>query len=89
MTQCPVFSEDLYSDAAVREPLQYYKRIRELGPVVYLPLLGNYALPRHREVQLALRDHQTFKSGSGSVCQRVDGCWMLQCCRSKVFVLLF
>jgi cytochrome P450 len=39
--------------------------MRGLGPVVFLPQHGNYALTRHAEVTAALRDHATFISGKG------------------------
>ena len=51
--------------------------MRKLGPVVWLPALGNFAITQHREVQAALRDHKTFISGDGVAADQF-GCDFLQ-----------
>jgi len=71
------FDEDLFTDAAIQNPWPLYQRMRNIGPVVWLPDLGNYALTRHREVQHALRDHRTFISGCGVAADQF-GCDFLQ-----------
>ena len=72
-----IFTENLFSDATIRDPWPVYARMREAGPVLWLPDLGNYALPRHREVQQALRDHSTFVSSQGVAADQF-GCDFLQ-----------
>lgn len=64
-TSAPEYDEDLYSDEFIRDPWPRYARMRALGPVVWLPRLGNFALTRHAAVAAALRDHDTFISGRG------------------------
>lgn len=65
MSQAPSYDADFYSDAFIQDPWPHYARMRALGPVVFLPRLGNFALTRHAEVSAALRDHETFISGLG------------------------
>ncbi len=65
MPNVPHYSADIYSDEAIRTPWPHYTAMRALGPVVWLPRHGNYALTRHAEVAAALRDHDTFISGKG------------------------
>lgn len=61
----PAYDADLYADATIRDPWPHYAAMRALGPVVWLPAHGNYALTRHAEVAAALRDPETFVSGLG------------------------
>lgn len=71
------FDEALFSDAAIENPWPVYARMRNAGPVLWLPRLGNYALPRHRQVQQALRDHDTYISRRGVAADHF-GCEFLQ-----------
>jgi len=77
MPHLPSFDEDLFSDSVIQNPWPVYARMRKLGPVVWLPKLGNYALTQHREVQQALRDHNTFISSKGVAADQF-GCEFLQ-----------
>jgi len=77
MVSIPVFEQDLYSDEFIQNPYPGYTAMRELGAVVWLPTLGNFALTRHSEVQAALRDHQTFISSDGVAADQF-GCDFLQ-----------
>ncbi|OBG30101.1 monooxygenase [Mycobacterium sp. 852002-51057_SCH5723018] len=61
----PVYPEDLYSEAAIRDPLPHYAAMRALGPVIWLPKQNLYALPRYGEVKSALGDDDTFRSHQG------------------------
>ncbi|MFB8003085.1 cytochrome P450 [Nocardia sp. NPDC056000] len=61
----PTYSEDLYSDAAILDPYPHYRALRALGPVVWLPGLEVYALPRYGEVRAVLADDATFRTGDG------------------------
>jgi cytochrome P450/ferredoxin-NADP reductase len=65
MSTAPSYDVDFYSDAFIQNPWPHYAKMRELGPVVWLPQHGNYALTTHAEVARALRDHDTFISGKG------------------------
>lgn len=65
MTNAAIYGADLYTDDFIRDPWPHYERMRELGPVVWLPRHENYALTRYDEVARALRDHDTFISGKG------------------------
>lgn len=64
-TDVPVYSADLFSEAAIVDPYPHYRAMRQLGPVVWLPKQQLYALPRYAEVKYALRDHDTFRSSGG------------------------
>jgi cytochrome P450/ferredoxin-NADP reductase len=61
----PVFDIDFYSDDVILDPYPQYAAMRALGPVVYLPQLGNYAITRYAEVREALRNWQVFSSAEG------------------------
>ena len=65
MSHAPTYDADFYSDDFIRNPWPHYARMRELGPVVWLPQHENFALVRYAEVADALRDHDTFISGRG------------------------
>ncbi|OBG61666.1 MULTISPECIES: cytochrome P450 [unclassified Mycobacterium] len=61
----PVYEPDLYSAAAIVDPYPHYRRLRDLGPVVWLAKQKAYALPRYAESKAVLRDDTTFLSGRG------------------------
>ena len=61
----PVFDEDFYGDEFILDPLPRYKKMREMGPVVWLPVQNAYAIVRHTEVVAALRKPDLFQSGKG------------------------
>lgn len=61
----PVYEPDLYSTAAIVTPYPHYRRLRDLGPVVWLARQKAYALPRYAECKAVLRDDKTFLSGRG------------------------
>jgi cytochrome P450 len=61
----PVYRPDVYRTAAIVDPYPHYTRMRELGPVVWLPRQRVYALPRFAECKAVLRDDETFISGKG------------------------
>ncbi|MGI4855900.1 MAG: cytochrome P450/oxidoreductase [Janthinobacterium lividum] len=58
----PTFDIDFYSDEVIRDPYPHYAAMRELGPVVYLPSLGNYAVTRYAEARQVLHDWRSFSS---------------------------
>jgi cytochrome P450 len=61
----PVYKPDIYSVDAIVNPYPHYKRLRELGPVVWLTKSKVYALPRYAECKAVLRDDKSFVSGRG------------------------
>lgn len=61
----PAYTPDIYSTDAILDPYPHYKRLRELGPVVWLAKQKAYALPRYAECKATLRDDKTFASGRG------------------------
>jgi cytochrome P450 len=58
----PVYRPDIYATDAIIDPHPHYARLRELGPVVWLPKQRVYALPRFDECKAVLRDDKTFVS---------------------------
>lgn len=65
MKKAPSYDVDFYADDFIRDPHPHYAAMRALGPVVFIPSLGNYALTQHAVVQNALRDHARFSSAKG------------------------
>ena len=61
----PVYRSNIYSTRAIAEPYPHYRRLRDLGPVVWLSRHRVYALPRFAECKAVLRDDKTFISGDG------------------------
>lgn len=77
MASLYTFDEDLFADSVIKNPWPVYARMREKGPVAWLPKPGCFALVRHQEVQQALRNHTVFISGKG-VASDQFGCDHLQ-----------
>jgi hypothetical protein len=61
----PVSDEDPFSHEVLEEPTAFHARLREAGPVVYLPRYDLYAFSRYAEVHAALVDWQEFQSAAG------------------------
>jgi cytochrome P450 len=61
----PALDVDLYADTALRDSRQLFARIRDAGPVVWLPNHRMYAMARFDDVRAALRDDKVFRSGAG------------------------
>ena len=57
---------NLYDDAVIRDPWPHYARLRDLGPVVWMETLGNYAFTQYDTVRNGLRDHETYISSLGA-----------------------
>lgn len=57
---------NLYDDAVIRDPWPHYARLRDLGPVVWMEALGNYAFTQYDTVRNGLRDHETYISSLGA-----------------------
>jgi cytochrome P450 len=61
----PALDVDLYSAAVTEDSAATFARIREAGPVVWLPRHRMWAIGRFDEVRAALRDDELFISGHG------------------------
>lgn len=61
----PTYSGDIYTDAALLEPYEDYRALRELGPAVWLEKHGAYAVARYDEARAVLMDSDTFRSANG------------------------
>ena len=63
--EIPVYPEDFYGDAFIRDPLPRYADMRAMGPVIWLSHQDAYAVARHAECQDVLRRPEIFQSGRG------------------------
>lgn len=63
--QPPELRMDPFDEEFLADPYAYHSAIRDAGPVVWLKSIGAYGMARFAEVQMALRDHETFCSGRG------------------------
>lgn len=59
------YSADIYRTGAILDPYPHYRRLRSLGPVVWLERHKCFALPRFPECKATLRDDAQFLSGDG------------------------
>ena len=62
---CPVYSGDLVSPEALRDPFEHYRKIRDLGAAVRLDHPDVYAIGRFVDVQRALRSPDILVSTKG------------------------
>jgi cytochrome P450 len=61
----PTVDVDLYSGATVEDSAAVFARIRDAGPLVWLPRHRLWAMGRFDDVRAALRDDELFASGHG------------------------
>jgi cytochrome P450 len=61
----PSIDLDLYSPQVIEDSREAFARIRDAGPVVWLPRQRLWALGRFDDVRAALRDDELFISGHG------------------------
>lgn len=61
----PALDLHLYADDILRDSREAFARIREAGPVVWLPRHRMYAMGRFDDVRTALRNDDVFRSGAG------------------------
>ena len=64
-SRVPVSDIDPYSDAALIEPWDAYRKLQDLGPAVWLSRHQMFALTRYDSVKRALSDAEAFSSASG------------------------
>lgn len=67
----PEYHADIYTTDAIVDPYPHYARLRQRGPVVWLPRHRAYALPRFTECKATLRDDTTFVSEKGVALNRL------------------
>jgi cytochrome P450 len=61
----PTYDVDLFADDALAEPYEHYRRLRDLGPVVWLSAHDLYAVSRYDDVRSVLDNPEVFCSGQG------------------------
>jgi cytochrome P450 len=61
----PALDLDPYDPDVLRAPHDYYRRLRELGPLVWLPRYGVCASGHYAVVESVFRDHVRFTSARG------------------------
>jgi cytochrome P450 len=65
MQDAPALDVNLYGDEVLVDSTELWARLRDAGPVVWLPRHRMYAMARYDEVRAALRDDDVFRSGHG------------------------
>ncbi|GAA4790060.1 cytochrome P450 [Actinomycetospora chlora] len=61
----PQYDADVYTDAALLEPYEHYRALRELGPAVYLTAHDAWAVARYDDAKAVLAAPEVFRSASG------------------------
>ena len=61
----PSLDVDIFAEEHIRDPYPLYAELRALGPVVWLPSAGFYAVSRYADVRTLLHDWQSFSSAQG------------------------
>lgn len=64
-SRAPVLALDPFSAPFFDDPFPAHERLREAGPVVFLPAINSFAVARHAEVTSVLKDHASFCSSRG------------------------
>lgn len=67
----PALDLDLYADAVLHDSRDAFARIRDAGPVVWLPRHRMFAIGRFADVRAALRNDEVFRSGEGVAANRL------------------
>ncbi|MGO9295997.1 MAG: cytochrome P450 [Streptosporangiaceae bacterium] len=68
----PSLSVNLYADDVLADSRDVLARIREAGPVVWLPRHRMYAIGRFADVRAALRNDAVYRSGAGVAANRLS-----------------
>jgi cytochrome P450 len=61
----PVVDVDPYAHETLLDPYPMHERLREAGPVVYIPKYGIYAVARHEQVVAVFANHAVWISSAG------------------------
>ena len=67
----PVYEKDFYSDEFIRNPYPEYELMREMGPVVYVEKLNNFAFTNYDSVKHALKNNRIFINSNGVAADEV------------------
>lgn len=62
----PTYDEDMFCEEALMDPFPHYQRLRDLGPVVYMPAQDFYVLSRFDDVKSALMAADRLVSSQGN-----------------------
>ena len=62
----PTIDIDPYADEVLNEPYGMHSVLRSAGPVAFLSRYGVYAMGRHRDIMIVLKDWETYSSTGGS-----------------------
>lgn len=68
----PSLPVNLYADDVLIDSRDVFARIREAGPVVWLPRHRMYAIGRFADVRAALRNDAVYRSGAGVAANRLS-----------------
>lgn len=67
MTTCPVAHDyDPLEPSTVRDPYPVLTRMRNEGPVFYLPELDHYIVTRYDDIERVLLDRDTWSAANAS-----------------------
>lgn len=61
----PTYGSDLFTDDTLAEPYEHYRKIRDLGPAVWLSAHDVFAVTRYADVRSVLDNPEVFCSGQG------------------------
>ena len=61
----PALDEDPWSDETLLNPYPMHERLREAGPVTFLPRYGVYAVARYEQIVEVASNWETFSSAAG------------------------
>lgn len=61
----PVWDVDPYDEAILRDPLNYYRELRQQGDLVYIPKYSVLAVGRYKVTRDVFSDHERFVSSRG------------------------
>ncbi|NIB41775.1 cytochrome P450 [Pseudomaricurvus alkylphenolicus] len=61
----PSYKPDFYSRAFIKDAMPHYRRMRELGPAVWLPSNKVWAVSRYEDVKKSLFNAESLISGKG------------------------
>jgi len=61
----PIWDIDPYDEAILTNPEPYYTKLRELGPLVYIPRYSVLAVGQYDSTRQVFTDHETFVSSRG------------------------
>lgn len=61
----PVLDVDPYSYDVISDPYPFFEKLRDVGPVAYIPKYRAYAVGWHDECRVVLSDYTRFSGDSG------------------------